>query len=238
MHYAPVMGCKVDGCESGGRIIRGYCNRHYENFRKTGDPIPPRDRKRAEPRPACAVDGCSRPVRAGAMCNRHYENARLRGRAVPRRDLDVWTAVQEIGWTVTPRGCWEWDGARNGNGYGLFTLKRAGMFRVRAHRLVFECVTGIALGEDVLCHHCDNPPCVNPDHMFPGSHADNVADMMFKGRHQHPATCKRGHDLTATGDVLVLASATRGQHRVCRVCHRERNARYRERRRAAATSPQ
>jgi hypothetical protein len=235
-HYAPVMGCKVEGCESGGRIIRGYCNRHYENFRTTGDPIPARDRKRAEPRPLCSVEGCGRPVKSVGMCNRHYENVRLRGTAVPRRDLDIWSAVQAIGWTVTALGCWEWDGVRNSNGYGLFTLKRAGLYGVRAHRLVFEHMTGIVLGEEVLCHHCDNPPCVNPDHLFPGSRADNVADMMFKGRRPVQTTCKHGHDLTAAGDVLVLVSASGRTQRACRVCSRERNARYRARRREAARS--
>ena len=78
--------------------------------------------------------------------------------------------------------CWLWTAALSKlTGYGRF--KVAGMEK-RAHRVAFEIEHGsIPEGECVL-HHCDNEPCVNHSHLFLGSHADNVADCIAKGRRQ------------------------------------------------------
>jgi predicted DNA-binding protein (UPF0251 family) len=76
-------------------------------------------------------------------------------------------------------GCWEWQGGKGGTGYG--TVKVEGRM-VLAHRIAFELVNGpIPPGKNV-CHHCDNPPCVRPDHLFTGSQSDNIKDAVRKGR--------------------------------------------------------
>jgi HNH endonuclease len=78
-------------------------------------------------------------------------------------------------------GCWEWTGARYPEGYGQF---RKILGETRAHRLAYRLAFGpFNHGEQVL-HHCDNPPCCRPDHLFLGSNIDNVADKVSKGRHQ------------------------------------------------------
>ena len=80
-------------------------------------------------------------------------------------------------------GCWLWTGAKNNNGYGM--LRRSGTGnqpRVLAHRASWELHRGeIPDGQHVL-HHCDNPPCVNPAHLWLGDARANALDMVAKGR--------------------------------------------------------
>lgn len=87
---------------------------------------------------------------------------------------------------VMPNGCWEWQGALNSTGYGTVGVgsKRKGTNRTwLTHRLAYEIFVGpIPPGMNIL-HRCDNPSCLRPDHLFPGTDADNVADMMAKRRH-------------------------------------------------------
>ncbi len=79
-----------------------------------------------------------------------------------------------------PDQCWEWTGARSSKKYGRFLFM--GKNR-NAHRVCWQLVYGpIPNGLHVL-HHCDNPPCVNPAHLWLGTNSDNNTDMMTKGRH-------------------------------------------------------
>lgn len=77
--------------------------------------------------------------------------------------------------------CWIWRGAVDKDGYGYYAFAE-GEKKNKAHHLAFEDQIGpIPLGLFVL-HHCDNPPCVNPQHLFLGTQQDNLADMCAKGR--------------------------------------------------------
>lgn len=69
-------------------------------------------------------------------------------------------------------GCWMWRAASTGT-YGTFR-------GVRAHRLAWELANSKPLGDLYACHHCDTPLCVNPGHLFPGTHQDNMRDMVEK----------------------------------------------------------
>ncbi len=79
-------------------------------------------------------------------------------------------------WPEPNSGCWLWGGGVNRRGYG-----RAGK-RGIAHRMVFEHVNGPIPDGMHVCHICDNPSCVNPVHLFLGTHQDNMDDKCRKGR--------------------------------------------------------
>ncbi len=75
--------------------------------------------------------------------------------------------------------CWNWLGAKTGNGYGAFKAHGKTM---PAHRFSYEVGCANIPVNALVCHHCDNPICVNPKHLFIGTHGDNMRDMRSKNR--------------------------------------------------------
>ena len=94
-----------------------------------------------------------------------------------------WLKVNRRG----PDECRPWTGSRNSQGYGQIRSGGRGP-PVLAHRLAWELANGKPLPLDMdACHHCDSPPCCNPAHIWPGTAAENSADMVMKGRAPHRA---------------------------------------------------
>ena len=78
-----------------------------------------------------------------------------------------------------PNACWLWRGTKIQTGYGRV---RALGQKKAAHRAAWEEANGPIPAGMVICHRCDNPGCVNPAHLFAGTHQDNTRDMISKGR--------------------------------------------------------
>lgn len=92
----------------------------------------------------------------------------------------LWSRAERV-----PSGCMEWQGAQNRDGYGQIRRGRRHEGMLGAHRAAWEVAHGpIPEGLPVL-HRCDNPPCVNPVHLFLGTNDDNMADKVAKGRQSH-----------------------------------------------------
>lgn len=125
---------------------------------------------------SCSVPGCTHPGYCKQLCKMHYNRVWRRGDVHAgefRQRFDA--SFQRAEGNV----CWIWTGLLQKSGYGVIKRKQKA---VRAHRAAYELYVGpIPTGLHVL-HRCDNPPCVNPQHLFLGTHVDNMRDMEKKGR--------------------------------------------------------
>jgi hypothetical protein len=118
---------------------------------------------------------------------------------------------------IVPSGCWLWTGCRHRLGYGKVG---SGGRNLLAHRLYYEMFKGpIPEGYD-LDHLCRNPSCVNPEHLEPVTHGENLR----RGKHATKTHCKNGHPFDEDNTHVP---ARNPHKRECRACWRERAARQR-----------
>lgn len=142
---------------------------------------------------------------------------------MPRRLTvdDFWARANRKG----PEECWVWTGPTTDKGYGKFK-------NTTAYRYSYELLVGPVPDRLHVLHRCDNPPCVNPAHLFVGTHQDNMRDKIAKGRgakvwgralnRKLQTHCKWGHRFSPEN----TGRNGRG-HRYCRQCQSEKPWQFR-----------
>lgn len=154
--------CSVEGCDD-KHHAKELCASHYYRLWRSGDPLPPE-------RPTiCGVSGCVSAIYAKGLCGMHYQRVRHHGSvADPRVPFEdrFWAKVDK------DADCWEWRGSRNHKGYGL--ARRRDGKGIQAHRLAYELTVGPIPEGLEIDHLCVNRGCVNPSHLEPVTHTENI----------------------------------------------------------------
>jgi hypothetical protein len=111
--------------------------------------------------------------------------------------------------------CWIWEGSRQPRGYGLFCNGGVEL----AHRIVWLLEFG-AMPDLCVLHHCDNPPCVNPAHLFLGTHGDNNRDRSAKGRNGRARGAASGHAKLCEAQIPEIRALRASGMTLCEIGRR------------------
>lgn len=151
----------------------------------------------------CSIGNCGGKVLARGWCGKHYQRWTLHGDV----NVDLPKSYDERFWRRVEKteSCWRWTGAVAGR-YGQ--CRSGPNQKIPAHRFSWLIHFGAISDGLFVCHTCDNPLCVRPDHLFLGDASDNMRDMVQKGR--HPKQLRSYRKKLTENDVLAIRASSLG----------------------------
>lgn len=198
--------CTLPGCES-KHYCRGMCRSHHSRWTRAKS-------KTLTDRP-CGIEGCDAAGTAGhGWCEKHYRRYQRHGnplatsRIVGDNLARFWSYVDKNG----SDGCWNWRGATSPDGYGILLVARETVYMPRYS---WELANGPMPSGLEPDHLCRNHACVNPNHLEPVTHKENVlrggSPAAINARKTH---CIRGHEYTTENTYIIPSTGGRS----CREC--------------------
>lgn len=152
----------------------------------------------------CYLEDCNRDSEKVGLCHSHYQRFSRNGKDFDKSPIKEMTILGRFKHKMgikNQNSCIEYMGEKSSDGYGKFYTSKK--IYTMAHRMAYELFIGNIPKGMLVCHKCDNPSCINPEHLWLGTHHDNMQDMADKGRHPN----KKGIPLSIDnkGSKHVLA---------------------------------
>lgn len=231
LYAAPIANrkpCRVDECDRKADA-HGYCSKHLRRLQRTGDPRG--TRRKFKPKPKCIIDSCDNEGNnvGFGWCQKHYRRYKRHGSPFVTSRI-VGNDIARF-WSYVMPGekdeCWEWQGGTSPDGYGILAMNKTTTYMPRfAYELLREPIPE-GLEPD---HLCRNRICVNPWHLEPVTHKENIlrgeSPTAINARKTH---CIRGHEF----DEENTRIDSRGGRR-CKTCEKMHSAnRHRRKARSA-----
>lgn len=221
-NYEPIViergMCEVPTCIE-PIVARGWCQRHWARWKRTGNPEGS-TRIQTE---QCTVSGCTYTGTHRGVCGKHYQRLARHGSPFATSRIVGADAARFWMYTMdeTKAECWEWIGAKSADGYGTLRIDGTTAYMPRfAYELLIGPV-GVGLEPD---HLCRNRGCVNPWHLEPVTHRENIlrgeSPQAINARKTH---CIRGHKFTPENTRRDNSGG-----RSCRACQKMRDSNRRQ----------